>query len=828
MPETPPGRFLVIHGHFYQPPRENPWIEEIEVQDPAAPYHDWNARIAAECYGPNSAARIVDGTGAVTDIINNYAKISFNVGPTLLGWLERRLPATYRAILAADRQSARERGGHGNAIAQAYNHTILPLASARDRETQLRWGIADFTRRFGREPRGMWLPECAVDEDVLCRLADHGIAFTILAPQQARRYRPIAGGEWVQGVDPRRPYRVELPGGRSIAVFFFDGGVAHDISFGGGLRDRDAFVDRLLGAFGDASGAGPFLVNVATDGETFGHHRAFGDMVLAAAVERLERERPVRLTNYAQLLELAPPQHVVELNLPSSWSCAHGVARWRDDCGCTTSSRPGWNQKWRRPLRDALDDLAERLVAVYERRAAPLLGDPWAARDRYVDLLLDRTPEGVDAWLDEQAVRPLETGDRVMALKLLEMQRHAMLMFTSCGWFFSEISGVEGVQVLKYAARAIQLAREIDGTNLEPSFQAALARAPSNLPEQGDGARVLDQRVKPSVVNLGGVVAHYAISSLFEEYPSSGSIFCYRYEVEDAVKRTRGPATLAIAHVRLSSEITREATDSTCALLHFGGHDFRCAVGPMADLAAYEDMKGDLMTLFERRSIGDVVRGIDRHFAGREYGLSDLFLDERRKIVRVLVEEILARHQQQLLAVFEENRPLLRFLREADIPVPAPLRAAADYALSSRFVELAVEARFGLPRFDQVSTELIYVRDEARAMGADLDVGEARRILETRIADEARALAVAPRRETARALLAYLELAQDLGLTLDLWEAQNLYWTLALEGPRGPDADPDLLVRLGVRLGFETRRLEQHWRERAAAASAPAEASLAP
>jgi alpha-amylase/alpha-mannosidase (GH57 family) len=812
-------RNIVIHGHFYQPPRENPWIEEIEVQDSAAPYHDWNERITAECYGPNSAARIVGASGGVIDIINNFAKISFNVGPTLMSFLERHAPAVYRKILEADRVSARERG-HGNAIAQVYNHMILPLANRRDRVTQVRWGIGDFRRRFGRDPKGMWLAECAVDEETLCVLADHGIEFTILGQAQGKRHRPAAGdgwtGEWTDAIDPRRPYTVLLPGGRSITVFFYDGAVAHDISFGGVLRDRDTFVDRLLAAFGDGNGPDR-LVNVATDGETFGHHRAFGDMVLAAAIERIEREGPARLTNYAELLSRKKPEHVAEVHDPSAWSCAHGVRRWLDDCGCTTSSREGWNQSWRRPLRDALDRLRDRLAGVFERRGGELLKDPWAARDAFIDVILDRSLDSIEAFFGEHAARTLEARERTIALELLEMQRHAMLMYTSCGWFFGELSGPEGVQILKYAARAIQLAREVDAESgdLEAELQRDLAQARSNLPDQGDGARILETRVRPSVVTLSGVVAHYAIASLFASYPPRGRIFCYRYESDERIKRTRGATTLAVGHAHLSSDVTREETHASFAVLHFGGHDVRCAVAALTDLDEYREMRDELMTLFERRSVTDVVRAVDQRFGqrsgrrspGREYALTDLFLDERRKIAKVLVDDVLGKRRDQMFRLFEENRPLVRFLIEGDIPVPAPLRAAADYTLSARYVALANEARYGSARWDSAAKELERVHDEAGQLGVTLDVSAVQQILEARILDETMSLAVSPRRDTAHAILAYLDLVSALGLDPNLWEAQNLFWALALEGPRGPDADVGLLLQLGERLGFDSNGL---------------------
>ncbi len=807
------SRSIVIHGHFYQPPRENPWIEEIEVQDSAAPRHDWNERIAIECYGPNSAARIVDrSTGGIIDILNNYSKISFNVGPTLLSDLERRFPAIYRKILEADRVSAAERGGHGNAIAQVYSHMILPLANARDRVTQVRWGLADFRRRFGRDAEGMWLAECAVDEATLCTLVDEGVKFTILAQRQARRTKAPGMAAWPavdNGADPRRPYRVELPGGRSIAVFFFDNAVAQDISFGATLADRDAFVNRLLAAFGEADAAKDWLVNVATDGETFGHHRAFGDMVLAAAVERLEREQPARLTNYGEYLALHPPDHVAEVIYPSSWSCAHGVARWEGDCGCNTSSRPGWNQKWRRPLRDALDLVRDALAEIFERRGRAIFGgDPWAVRDRYVEVILDRGKENVDAFLASANVKP---EDGVAALELLEMQRHAMLMYTSCAWFFSELSGVETVQNLRYALRAIQLARSLgepDAGDLEPAFTAALSKAQSNLPEQGTGAQIV-QRARRAEVSAAGVVAHFAMRTLLEDLPASGRLLCWRYETRDLGRRSRGPTTMLIGRVALESELTGEARDARFVLLHFGVQDMKCVVAPVGDIPSYETMKRELVGLFEHKSIGDVVRAVDAHYAPeREFGLSDLYLDARRSLVRVLVGEVLARQAPQALALFEENQPLLRFLIDADIPVPPLLRASADAALSARWVTLAEEAVVGADGWDATVAALRELVVLAKALGATLDVLAARTIMEARILAEARALRVTPRVETARSLLAYLALADELALKPELWEAQNLYWTLTLEGPRGPDANAEIMFELGTKLGFARSALE--------------------
>src|SRR5581483_7484088 len=436
---TPPrSRYVTIHGHFYQPPRENPWLEAIETQDSAAPYHDWNERITAECYGPNASSRILDAKDRILEIVNNYSSISFNFGPTLLSWMQTAAPETYRAILEADRTSR-------SAIAQAYNHIILPLANERDQRTQVRWGIADFEWRFGRRPEGMWLPETAVDIPSLEALAAEGIRFTILEPHQALRYRAVGDSGWTEangGLDPTRPYVCNLPSGKSIAIFFYDGPISRAVAFERLLARGEYFAHRLTGAF-NAARKEPQLVNIATDGETYGHHHRFGEMALAYALHYIEEKDLATITNYRAYLEEHPPEYEVEIAERTAWSCAHGVERWRSDCGCSTGGGAGWNQKWRAPLRDSLDWLRDHAADLFEREGRLVLHDPWRARDAYISVVLDRSDSVLHEFLRHHALDGVEIS-RVLAL--LEMQRNAMLMFTSCGWFFNDISGIETVQ----------------------------------------------------------------------------------------------------------------------------------------------------------------------------------------------------------------------------------------------------------------------------------------------------------------------------------------------------------------------------------------------
>jgi alpha-amylase/alpha-mannosidase (GH57 family) len=450
-------KYVCIHGHFYQPPRENAWLETVEQQESARPFHDWNDRINFECYAPNAAARILDEKGWITKIRNNYNRISFNFGPTLLTWLEENDPDAYNLIIKADIRSAERFGGHGSAIAQVHSHLIMPLCNYRDKVTQVTWGIRDFEHRFGRYPEGIWLAETAVDTETLEVLASHGIKFTVLAPRQAKAIRVLdtknGASDWqavsAETIDIRYPYWCQLPSGRRIALYFYHGGVAQEVAFNGLLNNGKAFAQRMSAHF--SPNDEPQLMHIATDGESYGHHHRFGEMALADCLNYLEDSGQVNLTNYAQFLELFPPNKEVKIHENSSWSCVHGVERWRNDCGCNSGGNSGWHQRWRKPLRDALNWLRDQLAPLYEHEGARYLRDPWSARNEYINVILDRTEENIEVFIQKHARRKLSAEEIVTTLRLLEIQRHALIMYTSCGWFFDEISGIETNQILQYA-----------------------------------------------------------------------------------------------------------------------------------------------------------------------------------------------------------------------------------------------------------------------------------------------------------------------------------------------------------------------------------------
>ncbi len=795
-------RYLCVHAHFYQPPRQDPWLEEIEAEESAAPFHDWNERITTECYAPNAAARIVDGDGRLLEIYNNYAAISFNFGPTLLAWLEKADPTTYQEIIAADRLSRTSRDGHGNAMAQAYNHIIMPLANRRDKVTQVIWGIHDFRTRFERLPEGMWLPETAVDLETLDILAEHGMRFTILSPTQAKRvrmrgesaWRDVAGGQ----IDPSRPYRCLLPSGREIALFFYDGPIAKAIAFDGVLARGEMLIERLMGGFHDERNHTQ-LMHVATDGETYGHHHRFGEMALAYAQATIARKKLATLTNYGQYLERFPPEHVVEIIQNTSWSCAHGVERWRSDCGCQTGGKPGWHQRWRKPLREALDWVRDQLADLFEEEGKKLLSDPWAARDSYIAVILDRSHASVERFFQHHARRRLSDADVVLAIKLLEMQRHALLMYTSCAWFFAEISRIETVQMLVYAARAIQLAREVAGLELEAGFLDRLADAPSNLPQlYANGRDVYLKRVRPMVATLRTVIADFAISALIEPESPRSALGVYEIREVGAQRDSRGSFTLATGRVRVQSQLTGESLQAIYAALASDGHDFRCSVKGYVDVDEYTQLRDELFQLFLQRSLTEVVRALDARFGEDYFALSHLFPDEQRRLGQLLLTKTLDRFGRQCEEAYRTNQRLIDFIRTKHLPLPAPLRVAAESSLNAEISHVARQLSEGQITPGDVEPVIRAYQDEAKRLEGTLDLVPLNQAFEATIERHIAVLSQDPGH--AQLPRQALEVAQALKLGLNLMRVQNLFWRYLTETTHAVDLP--MMLELGIRLGF--------------------------
>ncbi|MET0644143.1 MAG: DUF3536 domain-containing protein, partial [Candidatus Binatia bacterium] len=767
-------RYICIHGHFYQPPRENPWLETVELQDSAYPYHDWNERVTAECYAPNSVSRILDGDNQIIQLVNNYSKISFNFGPTLLAWLEAKAPDVYDAILEADRESQKNFSGHGSALAQVYNHMILPLANARDRRTQILWGIRDFQRRFKRLPEGMWMPETAVDIESLEILAELGIRFTILAPHQADRVRPIGGRVWhdVSGsrIDPTQAYEQRLPSGRKIALFFYDGPIARAVAFEGLLSSGEHLANRLVGAFDDGRNR-PQLVHIATDGESYGHHHRFGDMALAYALNTIESNQLAQLTNYGEYLERHLPTHQVEIIEKTSWSCFHGIDRWWSNCGCNSGGRPGWNQEWRTPLRDALDKLRDSLALPFEKQGRALLKDPWAARNDYLSVVHDRSTENVEGFFARHALRPLSAAEITTALKLLELQRHAMLMYASCGWFFDELSGIETVQAMLFAGRAVQLGQNLFGDSLESQFTERLTSAKSNLPEYGDGRRIYDKFVRPAMVDWEQIGAHYAVSSLFERYPERAKIYCYRTEQRDYQIFEAGLAKLAMGQVKLTSEITWESIVLNFGVLHMGDHHVNCGVQESLGNEPDPSLAREAVEAFRRADFAEVIRFMDRRFGESNYSLWSLFRDEQRKVLEQILTASLGEAETLYRQIYERRAPMMRFLTNLHIPLPKVFSAAAELVLNGYLCQALEQEGVDAERVNALL-------EAAKLEGVPLDTTTLEFAYRHKLERLTERLIVNPTVDLLQQLDSAASLIRTLPFRVDLWKIQNSYYRL--------------------------------------------------
>jgi alpha-amylase/alpha-mannosidase (GH57 family) len=777
---------LVIHGHFYQPPRENPWTEEVAVEPSAAPFHDWNERITSECYRPNGWARVLDEHGRVADIIDNYEHLSFNFGPTLLSWLEAHAPEVYERVLHADRVT-------GGAIAQGYSHLILPLATERDVRTQVRWGLADFEHRFGRRARGMWLPETAVNDDVLRVLVEEGVGFTILAPNQALAVRPFEAEEWTDVSDGSiaggEPFRWFHPDGdgRFLDLLFYDGGISHDLAFGlTGLSSQE-LIRRVVDAAADGS-----PVCVATDGETFGHHHKWADRALAYAFIHESEPAGVRVLNAAALLDEVAPTHEVKVR-ESAWSCVHGVGRWKEDCGCSTGGEPGWNQAWRAPLRAALDVIREHGVDVFERRGVELLHDPWGARDAYIGVILGR--RSIDDFLGEH----LRAGaDRVTALVLLEAQRHAQLMYTSCGWFFNDLAGIETLQVLRYAARTMDLLAEAGEPVDEERFFSVLREAHSNDPDEGDGVAIWKRHVEPSRVDAARVVAHLALVSLLEQGEPPGTLAAFTVLEHHRRNVERGSLNGVVGLVTLEHGRTLRTTQHIYAAVHFGGLEVFGATREAEPGRDTDELLALAHAVVNGERVATVLRQIADSFGPHEFGLESALPDAADQIVRGAADQLVDRFSATYEHLYRDTRPVVGSLLLAGYPLPRELRAAAEFALARRFeTEIAAAVDHSTAASFDAAQEIVA---EARRAGLQLVTPRAAELMGRSLLSAVdRAVESPDDEERVAAALALLRLARelDLHLALDLERAQET----VLEARRAQPDHPGL-ARLARPLGL--------------------------
>ncbi len=773
------NKYVCIHGHYYQPPRENAWLETVEQQESARPFHDWNARINYECYAPNAAARILDDQGWIMKIRNNYNRISWNFGPTLLSWLDDSDPDTYDLLKKADIRSRERYGGHGSAMAQVHSHLILPLCNYRDKVTQVWWGIRDFEFRFGRYPEGMWLAETAVNTETLEVLASHGIQFTILAPRQAKAVRKIATGseaqfDWrevsAETVDTRHPYWCLLPSGRRIALFFYHGGVAQEVAFNGLLNNGGNFARRMTSFFDNDDA--PQLAHIATDGESYGHHHRFGEMALADCLNQIEDRALATLTNYGQFLELFPPAWEVKIHENSSWSCVHGIGRWHTDCGCNSGGHPGWHQRWRKPLRDTLNWLRDQLAPLFEHEGARLLRDPWVARNEYIEVMLNRDEAVIGAFLKKHARRELSLLEKVAVLRLLEMQRHTILMFTSCGWFFDEISGLETNQILQYALRAMDYAQDAIGVNLHDEFTRRLAEAPSNVFPNGAASYL--QNVLPTRVTLERVAMHFAVASLFEDDPEGLDLFNYTASVEFFEKIQAGTPQFAAGRLIIRSRLSTAERTFCFAVIYLGQQHIIGNISGTMNRTTFEEMYGRTSKSFRSANVGETIGILQEYFGPEKFTLASLFADEKIEIIKTITASSLATAESTFRNVFNDNYQLITGLQDAGLSIPDTWRNIAAYILQSDLLDFFE---------DQDTTDtrnLRRIAEDLRRWNVKLTDEEAvRHAVSNRLYQEIEKI---DRDESSLPrvmwLIEVLQVVGEMGLKPLYWRSQNVFYLL--------------------------------------------------
>ena len=779
--EAVKDKYLTIHGHFYQPPRENPWLEAIELQESANPCHDWNERVCAECYTPNSVSRIVDSRNRILDIVNNYSYMSYNFGPTLLSWMEHYAPLTYERILKADVDSISKHSGHGNAIAQVYNHMIMPLANAHDKETQVIWGIRDFEYRFGRKPEGMWLGETAADDATLRVLAENGIKFTILSPYQALKIRPGGDKEWIDvswgNIDPARAYKYTIKSDpkKSIYLFFYDGAISRSVAFDELLKDGNRFIKRLKEGVSEQRDY-PQLINIATDGESYGHHTKFGDMALSYVLKIKAESEGFKITNFGEYLEKYPAKWEVDIKEPSSWSCFHGVGRWMEDCGCSTGGQPGWNQKWRKPLRNALDFLRDKLAVVFEKEGKKYFKDnPWNIRNKYIDVVLNRNPKTILSFQNENFLPELNEIQKVHAMELLEIQRQAMLMYTSCGWFFNEISGIETVQIMKYAARAMQLAANFTKENLEEPFLEILSEAKSNIKEYGSGKDIYLKWVKPSVVSMKEVACLWAISSLYQEFEDEEDVYCYNVKRHSYQMVEKGNSNLVIGNIEVTSKITLQKSNLVFALMQYADGDFHCAIKEFSTNDEFNELKNSLIKTYVLYPLTEIIRALDEKFGKEYFTLKDIFIEERKKILQILLKDQLKKFANRYEEMYDQGKSSIYHMQSMGLEIPKEFKISAGYTLSHRYNDLLAHSDGFID--DNVIQQIAAINYESKKMEIDIDKEPSNINFGNCLITNINRLTKSFEAAQAQAILELFDIIGKLELSIDISKAQNIYYT---------------------------------------------------
>ncbi|MDR1885264.1 MAG: DUF3536 domain-containing protein [Synergistaceae bacterium] len=788
---------VCVHAHFYQPPREDPWLDAVMRDPTASPYHDWNECVYEQCYKPNMAARLLGSGGQIVYITNNYRHISFNVGPTLHSWIARHDPALASGIVEADRIAA-DSFGAGGAIAQAYNHMILPLAAERDIRTQVIWGIRDFESRFGRRPRGMWLPETAVDTASLEALASSGIEFTILAPHQCEAVKE-PGGTWRatpggSGLDVTRPYAATLPSGARITIVFYFGSIAHDIAFGGLLYNGDRFAESLLSKL--PNDADPRLLVIATDGETYGHHHRYGEMALARAAQMLSNSPDAVITNIPSFLDRYPAAWECRVADNTSWSCAHGVERWRSDCGCETGGQPGWHQRWRKPLRDALDKVRDRIDEIYEREMSRYCDSPWELRDEAIAMYLMNF--GEDAAKSDVARRKgeflrdacgaLAAPDLEKVLSLMEAQRMRMFMYTSCGWFFNDVSGIETRQIMAYALRATEYVSSVTGVSLGEDFMNDLKLAQGNTVDMPTGYDVMTRTVIPWKRSIRDIAASMALLSRERSY------YTFRARTEPR-QFPSGDFNLCVTNMEVSDIRTLESWSGAAAVISTGGLDDVCRLTEKSP----PDQK-EIWRNFYEGDIMSISRFLEKTFEHGAWHFSDLSANDRDGVASLRTKSAEREHLELAEGLLADNQRLLVQLRTMRVALSPFLKAAADFVYRQRLKSVIDDADDVLSLLEPGSKLRVLIED-AHGIGIFPDVSVLAPVMERAFHDKLQASVGKNDEDCCSEILSLWKMAVDMGINIDKWTLQNRIWDI-LGGYKSDP--PESVIELTNMLGFAT------------------------
>ena len=780
-------KYLTIHGHFYQPPRENPWIEEIELQDSAAPNHDWNEKISLQCYSPNGMSRIVDGSNSIIEISNNYKYISFNFGPTLLSWLEKFDNMAYKRIIQADVESRELYSGHGCAIAQVYNHIIMPLANRNDKITQVIWGLKDFQKRFGRNSEGIWLAETAVDAQTLEVLIDCGVKFTILSPHQAKCINKIGEHNWQDvswgQIDPSQPYRYYVEGTNKekyIDLFFYDGSISKSVAFDNLLQDGNKFSHRLNDGYVEERNRAQ-LVNIATDGESYGHHTKFGDMALAYVIRVGAKELGFEITNYGEFLEKFPPTFEVDIKPVSAWSCSHGVGRWQEDCGCSTGAQPHWNQKWRKPLRQALDYVRDELIKLCSIEGSKYYKDFWEARNNYIDVILDRSPENINLFLKQNCKKQLSQQDKVKAIKLMEIQRFSQLMYTSCGWFFADISGIETTQILKYAARAMQLGSEFTKADFEKTFLSILQKAKSNIFEFGNGKTIYENWVKTSIVDFKKIAAQAAIEAIFNNENEDDIYELYCFKVRQSLKKNfkNEENSLSFLKLEIVSKITLEKNEYSCAILQTKDCEFYCSIKDFSCTQDFNLEKKEISKIFQKESLAHTIKAMHLYFGKKTYSLKDIPIDRRKVILENLITAKLKIVSQTYNNIYQNLLSPISYLNDLGMDIPEGFRVCAKYTLLDNLDKELANLNSFLDKTK--SRKLSKIKLLTDKFNIKLTNPNTQRILSLKLDKLLQELSLDINLKTCEELVGLFDLIDYLKIEVNIVKAQNIFYELFCE-----------------------------------------------